>query len=233
MKSKSVAAVVATLVAMLSSCRSTPVGPYAPMSEVARSTTKAEELNREGADLIASDPARAEALLLRDALTADLYFGPAHNNLGVVFLNAGKLYEAANEFEWARKLMPGHPDPRVNLGICLERAGRVDDALESYDAALQVSPGYLPAIQGATLAAIHSGRDDARLTGWLHEIAMRAEGEGWKSWRGSGLPAQRNKPAHSPSDYAHGIPTPGIRRAKWALELDGLGESDTQFTVAW
>ena len=181
MKSKSVAAVVATLVATLSSCRSTPVGPYAPMSEVARSTTKAEELSREGADLIASDPARAEALL-REALTADLYFGPAHNNLGVVFLNAGKLYEAANEFEWARKLMPGHPDPRVNLGICLERAGRVDDAIESYDAALQVSPAYLPAIQGAALAAIHSGRDDARLAGWLQEIAMRADQPMWREW---------------------------------------------------
>ncbi|MCC7011091.1 MAG: tetratricopeptide repeat protein [Planctomycetes bacterium] len=167
-------------VAVMASCTSTPTGPYAPMTEVARSTSRAENLNREGADLIASDPAKAEELL-REALTADLYLGPAHNNLGVVFLNAGKLYEAANEFEWARKLMPGHPDPRVNLGICLDRAGRVEDAIESFDAALQVSPGYLPAIEGAALAMVRASRDDERLAGWLDEIAMRGDGL-WNQW---------------------------------------------------
>jgi len=36
-----------------------------------------------GAGLIDSDPAKA-AELLREALTADLFFGPAHNNLGVL-----------------------------------------------------------------------------------------------------------------------------------------------------
>jgi hypothetical protein len=51
-----------------------------------------------------------------EALSADLFFGLAHNNLGVLYLKEDKLYEAANEFEWARKLMPGHPDPRMNLG---------------------------------------------------------------------------------------------------------------------
>ncbi|MCC7014852.1 MAG: tetratricopeptide repeat protein [Planctomycetes bacterium] len=170
-----------TLVAAMASCTSAPSGPYAPMTEVARSTSRAEKLNREGADLIVSDPVEAEAVL-REALTADLYFGPAHNNLGVVFLNTGKLYEAANEFEWARKLMPGHPDPRVNLGICLDRAGRTSDAIESFDAALQVSPGYLPAIQGAALAVTRSGRDDERLPNWLQTIAFAETSPLWQSW---------------------------------------------------
>lgn len=162
-------------------CAAPSPGPYAPMDERARDTSRAEQLSREGADVIASDPEKAEALL-RKALTADLYFGPAHNNLGVVFLNAGKLYEAASEFEWARKLMPGHPDPRVNLGICLERAGRVSDAIESFEAALQVSPGYLPAIQGAALAMVRAGRSDERLAGWLSEIVMCADGAAWREW---------------------------------------------------
>ena len=33
-----------------------------------------------------------------------------HGNLGVLYLNRGELYEAASEFEWARRLLPGHPD---------------------------------------------------------------------------------------------------------------------------
>jgi Tfp pilus assembly protein PilF len=167
----------------VASCRSAdaPVGPYTAPSEAARDTAKAEKLNREAADLLATDPARAEEML-RQALTADLFHGPAHNNLGVVYLGQQKLYEAAGEFEWAKKLMPGHPDPRVNLGLVMEAAGRNDEAMASYEAALEVWPGYLPAIQGAASLALRSGkRDDARLSGWLDEVALRGD-EGWREW---------------------------------------------------
>ncbi|HKX46132.1 MAG TPA: tetratricopeptide repeat protein, partial [Planctomycetota bacterium] len=125
-----IALLCATLAA--ASCRGPSSSPYAPQREAARNTTKAEQINREAADLIAGDPERAEALL-RDALTADLFYGPAHNNLGVLYLGQGKLYEAAGEFEWARKLMPEHPDPRVNLALVLQRAGRLDDAIAEFE----------------------------------------------------------------------------------------------------
>jgi len=52
------------------------------------------------------EAAEAETLLRR-ALTADLYHGPAHNNLGVLYLTQGKLFEAAGEFEWARGELAG------------------------------------------------------------------------------------------------------------------------------
>jgi hypothetical protein len=76
--------------------------------------------------------------LLRDALTADLSYGPAHNNLGVLRLKRGDLSEAANEFEWARKLIPEHPDRRFSRAPTLEVhrelslprfRGQVDDVL--------------------------------------------------------------------------------------------------------
>jgi Tfp pilus assembly protein PilF len=135
----------------------TAVGPYTPPTEATRETTKAERLNREAADLLATEPAGAEALL-RQALTADLFYGPAQNNLGVVYLGQQKLYEAANEFEWAKKLMPGHPDPRVNLGLVMEAAERKDEAMASYNAALEMWSGYLPAIQGAASLVLRSGQ---------------------------------------------------------------------------
>ena len=62
----------------------------------------------------------------------------------MLFLKQDKLYEAANEFEWAKKLLPGHPDPRVNLALVMERAGRNDEAFANYQAALEVWPNYLP-----------------------------------------------------------------------------------------
>jgi Tfp pilus assembly protein PilF len=169
-------------VAALAACASSrPRGPYEAPNEAQRDSVKAEHLSREAADLLKSDPERAEKLL-REALSWDLYFGPAHNNLGVLFLAEGKRYEAAQEFEWAKKLLPGHPDPRVNLALCFEDAGRFDEALEHYASALEVCPGYVPAMQGAASASLRFGKPDPRLRGWLDEVALRGETASWREW---------------------------------------------------
>jgi Flp pilus assembly protein TadD len=154
--------------------------PYTTASEVSRDTVTAQRLHQEAARLMDSDPARAEGLL-RQALAADLFFGPAHNNLGVLYLSRGQLYEAASEFEWACKLMPGQPDPRVNLALVLESAGRTEGALDAYATALEVSPGYLPAIQGLASLQLRTGTADHRTSGLLDEIAMRGDST-WRQW---------------------------------------------------
>jgi tetratricopeptide (TPR) repeat protein len=156
-------------------------GPYEVPGEADRATSVAERLNREAADLIEKDPAKAE-VLLRDALTKDLFFGPAHNNLGVVFLHQKKLYEAAHEFEWARKLLPGNPDPRVNLALTLESAGRLEEAFKTYETALEVAPEDLAAIEGLASLALRTHRDEARLRGWLDQIALGASEANWAEW---------------------------------------------------
>ena len=162
-------------------CQSSRVTPYTPSEEVERNTVLAERLTRRAAELMESEPERAEALL-REALANDIFFGPAHNNLGVLHLERDELYEAASEFEWARKLMPGHPDPRLNLAITLERAGREDEALVAYTAALEVYPGYVPAIQGLAKLFLSTGRDDPRLEEWLDRLAVEGESQAWRDW---------------------------------------------------
>lgn len=162
-------------------CVSRPGGSYAPRAEHARDPRRADELNRNAADLMERDPAKAEGLL-REALTCDLYHGPAHNNLGVIYLGQGKLYEAAGEFEWARKLMPGHPDPRINLALTLERAGKTDESIATYHTALEVYPGHIQAIKGLTRLEIRSGRTGPGTAGRLDEIALRGESEEWRGW---------------------------------------------------
>ena len=174
------------LLGLLAGCASTPSGPYTPPTHEDRDTAKAERLSREAADLMADDVQAAEQLL-REALTADLFHGPSHNNLGVVFLKQELYYEAAQEFEWAKKLMPGHPDPRVNLGLVMEAAGKVDDALGAYASALEVRPEYLPAIQGMARLMVYAGRGDERLRGWLEEVATRSTDAGWREWAKSRL----------------------------------------------
>ncbi len=174
-------ALVFVAVVVLAGCGVHRPGPYQPLDEATRDPRGADLLNGQAARLIASDPSKAERLL-RDALTADLFHGPAHNNLGVLFLAQGRLYEAAGEFEWGRKLMPNHPDPRVNLAMTLERAGRTDEALSEYAAALEVSPEYVPAMQGLTRLQVRAGKRDQRTPGLLREIALRGETEAWRRW---------------------------------------------------
>jgi tetratricopeptide (TPR) repeat protein len=158
-------------------------GPYETQSAALRDGDKAQRLTQEAAALIDKDPAKAEKLL-RAALTADLYHGPAHNNLGVLYLKMDppKLYEAASEFEWARKLMPGHPDPRVNLALALETAGRTDDAMSTYETAMEVYPNYLPAIEGIASLQLRTGKPDERTRRYLADIAERAEEAAWREW---------------------------------------------------
>jgi Tfp pilus assembly protein PilF len=165
----------------LVACRATGSGPYEPTADAARNPVVAQELSSKAADLIESDPDEAERLL-REALSADLFFGPAHNNLGVLYIEEGKLYEAAGEFEWARKLMPGHPDPRMNLALTLERAGRTDEAIQTYKTALEVFPGHVPTEQALARLYVRSGARPEELDGMLARVAMQGETEAWREW---------------------------------------------------
>jgi tetratricopeptide (TPR) repeat protein len=155
--------------------------PYTPIGEADRDTAEAERLTREAVELLDKNPVKAEKLL-RNALTKDLYHGPAHNNLGVLYLSQGELYKAAGEFEWSRKLMPGHPDPRINLALTLERAGRIDDALRNYAAALEVYPDHIAAMQGLVRLQLRHDRRDDKTNSLLGEIAFRGETEQWRAW---------------------------------------------------
>ena len=168
------------LVVLLAGC-ATSSGPYSPANSARRDTARAQELTSKAAELVFTDPEKAEPLL-REALAADLYHGPAHNNLGVLYLNAGRLYEAASEFEWARKLMPGHPDPRLNLAMTLEEAGRIDEASEAYMTALEVYPNHLPTLMGLTRMQIRTQSSDNRTIENLKTIVMRSDDPDWRQW---------------------------------------------------
>lgn len=177
-----VVTLIAGIAVVTCGCGSSRSGDaYAPLAEGDRDPARAQSLTQQASRVIDTNPAHAEELL-REALTADLYHGPAHNNLGTLYLEQGKLYEAAGEFEWARKLMPGHPDPRMNLALTLERAGRTADALATYATALEVYPGHIPSIQALARLQLRAGRTDHRTADLLDEIAMRGESHEWKDW---------------------------------------------------
>jgi len=159
----------------------TPANPYAENGAPRRNEVLAAEFVGKASAVEASDEEQAE-VHLRAALAADIFCAKAHNNLGVLLLRRGDLYGAATEFEWARKLLPGHPEPRVNLALTLERAGQYGAARDSYEAALEVYPGYIAATQGAARLAVAEGESPAELERWLAQIAVEGESVEWRDW---------------------------------------------------
>ena len=175
---------VTTFAFVLLPCTSSCTSPSRLVQE--RDTARAHELTLEALDVLDSDPATAEALLLA-ALKADPFHGPAHNDLGVLYYRRSELYQAANEFESARKLMPGDPGPRLNLGLTLEKAALFDRAFEAYNAALEVSPAHIRTIQAIARLTLRTGRKSDQLMGdqlmrMLEDITLRGETPLWRSW---------------------------------------------------
>lgn len=194
-----IALTVLLISAVGSGCASgKPPGAYSPMTEAGRDPTESRRLAQEALKIAMNDPSRAESLL-REALNADLYNGPAHNNLGAIYLAQGRLYEAAGEFEWARKLMPGHPDPRMNLALVLEKAGRIDQAFATYDTALEVYPEHIPTMQALSRLQLRTGRADDRTARMLDEVAIRGETSAWREWARSQR-ARLPSPTHGTLD---------------------------------
>jgi len=190
------AAMFILIALILAGCHPAPRGPYTTIPESARNPLEAQRLTQEAARILDRDPEKAEKLL-RDALTADIFHGPAHNNLGVIYLNRGALFEAAQEFEWARKLLPGLADPRLNLALTLERAGRIDEALGEYRSALEVYPGHIETVQAMTRCLLRHRpadiQDDPEVEANLREIALRGEDEGWREWARERLAVMRHE----------------------------------------
>jgi tetratricopeptide (TPR) repeat protein len=70
----------------------------------------------------------------------------AHNNLGVVLVQAGRSAEALSEFREAAQLRPGFAKAHTNAGVLLLRLGRQEAAEASFREALRHRPGYSPAM---------------------------------------------------------------------------------------
>ena len=70
-------------------------------------------------------------------------FAAAHNNLGVVLRDQGRLAEAAACCRRAVELMPGSAAVHNNLGNALKDLGKLDEAVACYRRALDLKPDYV------------------------------------------------------------------------------------------
>jgi Tfp pilus assembly protein PilF len=119
---------------------------------------------------------------LRGALVADVFYGPAHNDLGLVYFQQKRLYLAALEFQYAVKLMPNTTEPRNNLGLVFESIGRLEDAERSYDEALAIEPASVQVTENLARVCVRMARKDEKTRKLLQNVVMKSDRPDWVKW---------------------------------------------------
>lgn len=168
-------------------CESTPnnqaVERYQTVAPgVSGNTEKARELNAQAMALILDEQYDEAEELLKDALTADVTFGPAHNNLGRVYYAKKQYYTAAWEFEYAAKLLPHHAEPRNNLGLVFESVGDYDEAVGHYEEALLIEPNNPELIGNLARTRLNRGDRDPEVRRLLNELMLKDSRPHWTEW---------------------------------------------------
>jgi len=157
-----------------------------------KEATKGKALLAEG------DLADAEKAF-KAALAADLFYGPAHNNLGIVYYEQKRFYLAAWEFEYAAKLMPGKPQPKNNLGMVFEAVGRLDDAAAHYGQAVAAAPDNPEYIGNLVRCRVRQNKRDAETRRLLEELVLKDTRPEWVHWARRELLAMPTASTGSPS----------------------------------
>jgi len=163
--------------------KSHPPAKYATiLADPHRDEAKAIAKTRRAAALFRKGKWDQAEQLLQEALVADVTYGPAHNDLGILYYEQGKLYLAAWEFEYASKLMPHHPEPYNNLGMVYEAVDRLDQAIEYYSMAHRMAGQNAEYI--GNLARAHLKRDEhaPEVSGLLSELVFYDTRPDWVAW---------------------------------------------------
>jgi len=95
--------------------------------------------------LVSLSSAHAAIFRNKESLwTATLRIHPdsvaAHNSLGAVYVDEGRLPEAMEQIHEALRLRPAYAPARNNLGLALRKAGHFEEALAEFREALRLDP---------------------------------------------------------------------------------------------
>ena len=147
-----------------------------------RNAKLAQQLNGRAIAAIDEDGFDTAEELLKEALSADVTFGPAHNNLGSVYLEQERYYLAAWEFEYAIRLMPSNPAPKNNLGLVFEAVGKTHAAIDQYAQAAEIAPDDPIYLGNEARARLRAGEHGPEVRMLLQDVVLKDERQAWQQW---------------------------------------------------
>jgi tetratricopeptide (TPR) repeat protein len=113
--------------------------------------------------------------LWRDTLAKNPVAWMAHNNLGNVLTDRGKLPEAIQHLEQSIQLKPDNAEAYFNLGNALARQGKLSEAIQYYEQAIQIKPNYAAAYDILGNALAGQGRVSEAIQHYLRAIELKPE----------------------------------------------------------
>jgi|SRR5579862_1059146 len=110
--------------------------------------------------------------LFQKAVQADPNYPNAHLDLGYQLMQAGRVDEAARQYEAALQLKPDYAEAHQSLGVVLALEGRTAEAVDHYREAIRLEPDLATAhvSLGVSLAAL--GRMDEAIAEYREGIRL-------------------------------------------------------------
>ena len=194
-----------------------------------RDTETARRENGKAVGLIKEGNLDEAETVLRSALTADLFFAPAHNNLGVVYYRQKAFYRAAWEFQYAARLMPHSPQPRNNLGLVYEAVGQLATAEKWFDEALALEPDNPELIGNLARVRVRSGERNPETRALLEDLVLKTEDTQWAAWARRQLAVMpRGEKVQPPAAQPGMEQAPGGQKPPGASSVEPMGPSEAQ-----
>ena len=102
-------------------------------------------------------------------------FADAHNSLGLVWRETGRIPEAIAEFDEALQAQPDFAEVHVSLGIAFGVSGRTAEAIAQFEEALQVRPDLAEAHNDLGLALRQAGRPAEAIAQYQQALRLRPD----------------------------------------------------------
>jgi tetratricopeptide (TPR) repeat protein len=115
---------------------------------------------------------RSQEILWQDTLATNPDCWLAHENLGVLLGDQGRIEEAMEHFHKAIQINPNNYKALNDLGVALAAKGRFDEAIENYRKALQINPNYSAALYNLGMALSARGQYDEAIENYYKAIQI-------------------------------------------------------------
>ncbi len=102
-------------------------------------------------------------------------YAEAHNNLGSLLQELGRLNEAEASYSQATALLPDYAEAHYNLGVTLQELGRLEIAEASYNHAIALKPDLAEAYSNLGLTLQKLGRLDEAEARYRQAIALKPD----------------------------------------------------------
>jgi len=99
----------------------------------------------------------------------------AHNNLGNVLRQTGKVDEAIAHFQRALELSPDDVAAHDNLGLAFRQTGKIDQAIAQFEAVIQLKPDSAEAHNSLGSALRQAGRVDEAIAHYQAALRLKSD----------------------------------------------------------